>query len=71
MQQHYHRETGRVARVKAAPRMTSDERAKAIQDFIDAGLVTHITTADVIAHHDEINSKRSLVPGATRRNTKQ
>ena len=39
----------------AAPEMTMDERSRAIREFIDSGQVRHITTADVIAYHDEIN----------------
>jgi len=50
--------------------MTADERDQAIQDFVDAGLVTRITAADVIAHHDELNRERSLVPGTVRRSAK-
>jgi hypothetical protein len=56
----------RVQRIKAAPVMTMDERAQAIQDFIDSGQVKHITKADVIAYHDEVNRRQSLVPGANR-----
>ena len=50
----------RIKRIKAAPGMTTDEQAQAIQDFIDSGQVKHITTADVIAHHDEVNRRHSL-----------
>ncbi|MDP7343429.1 MAG: hypothetical protein QF767_08780 [Alphaproteobacteria bacterium] len=56
----------RIQRVKAAPKMSADERAQAVQDFIDSGQVTHITTADVIAYHDEMNHRHSLIPVAIR-----
>lgn len=56
----------RIKRIKAAPGMTADEQAQAIQEFIDSGQVKHITTADVIAHHDEMNRRRTLVPSAVR-----
>ncbi len=56
----------RIKRIKAAPGMTADEQAQAIQNFIDSGHVKHITTADVIAHHDEVNRRRRLVPSQIR-----
>jgi hypothetical protein len=56
----------RIQRIKAAPGMTADEQAQAIQDFIDSGQVKRITTADVVAHHDEINRRRTLVPSVVR-----
>ena len=46
-----------IKRIKAAPGMSTDEQAQAIQDFITSGRVTHITTADVIAHHNEVNRR--------------
>ena len=70
MQHLPNRSAKRVERVKAAPRMTADERDRSIQDFVDAGLATRITAADVIAYHDEINRKRSFVHGTVRRNAK-
>ena len=54
----------RIQRIKAAPGMTADEQAQAIQDFIDSGQVKRITTADVIAHHDEVNRRHGFVPSA-------
>ena len=58
----------RIQRIKAAPGMTADEQAQAIQEFIDFGQVTHITAADVIAHHDEVNRKRRLGSALVRPN---
>ena len=37
------------------PEVMPDARSRAVQEFIDAVQVRHITTADVIAYHDEIN----------------
>ena len=57
-----------IKRIKAAPGMSTDEQAQAIQDFIASGRVTHITTADVIAHHDEVNRRYGLGGVAARPN---
>ena len=61
-----HHAMRRIQRIKAAPGMTADEQDQAIRDFIDSGQVKHITTADVIAHHDEMNRRRTLIPSAVR-----
>jgi len=58
----------RIKRIKAAPEMSTDEQTQAIQDFIASGRVTHITTADVIAHHDEVNRRYRLGGVAARPN---
>ena len=52
----------RIQRIKAAPGMTADEQAQAIQNFIDSGQVKRITTADVITHHDEVNGRHGFIP---------
>lgn len=54
----------RIQRINAAPGMTADEQAQAIQDFIDSGQVKRITLADVIAHHDEVNERNGFIPSA-------
>ena len=54
----------RVEHVKTTPTFTPDARHRAIQDIIDAGLITQITAADIIAHHDKINRTKSPVPGS-------
>jgi len=43
------------AATETMPEVMPDARSRAVQEFIDAGQVRHITTADVIAYHDEIN----------------
>jgi|TARA_B100000809_G_scaffold203823_1_gene205021 hypothetical protein len=43
------------ATTEMMPETMPDARARAAQEFIDAGQVRHITMADVIAYHDEIN----------------
>ncbi|MDA0231416.1 MAG: hypothetical protein O3B21_14685 [Proteobacteria bacterium] len=52
----------RIRRIKAAPGMTADDQAQAIQNFINSGQVKRITSADVIAHHDEVNGKNGFMP---------
>ena len=56
----------RIKRINAAPRMTPDEQAQAIEDFINSGQMTHITTVDVIAHHDEVNERNNFGLGIVR-----
>lgn len=52
----------RIQRISAAPGMTADEQAQAIQNFIDSGQVKRITAEDVIAHHDEVNGRHDFIP---------
>jgi|AP95_1055475.scaffolds.fasta_scaffold370753_1 hypothetical protein len=61
----------RIQRIKAAPKMTAEEQSRAIQEFIDFGQVTYITTADVIAHHDEMNQLRRFGLAAPRPNANE
>ena len=57
-----------IKRSKAAPGMSTDEQAQPIQTIIASGRVTHITSADVIAHHDEVNRCHRLGGVAARPN---